>query len=172
VGTLINGWNLSGLTTVQDGTPLTITDGSGATIYGLQNSRAQMCSGMKYADIATAGDLTSRIGGVSGGPGYLNMQAFCPPPAVGNGTGYGNSGIGVILGPGQFDWDVSTAKTTRVGGIAENATLQFRAEFFNFFNHPQFSNPAVNVNQPSSFGQLTGLSVNPRLIQFALKYLF
>lgn len=172
VGTLINGWNLSGLTTVQDGTPLTITDGSGATIYGLQNSRAQMCSGMTYADIATAGDLTSRIGGVSGGPGYLNTQAFCPPPAVGNGTGYGNSGIGVILGPGQFDWDVSTAKTTRVGGIAENATLQFRAEFFNFFNHPQFSNPAVNVNQPSSFGQLTGLSVNPRLIQFALKYVF
>jgi hypothetical protein len=171
-GALINGWNLSGVTTVQDGTPLTINDGSGATIYGLQNSRAQMCPGMTYANIATAGDLTSRLGGISGGSGYLNRNAFCAPPAVGNGTGYGNSGIGVLLGPGQFDWDVSAAKTTRVGGIHENATLQFRAEFFNFFNHPQFNNPSLDVNTPSSFGQITGMSVNPRLIQFALKYSF
>ena len=73
---------------------------------------------------------------------------------------------------GPADWERPRREPTRVGGIAENATLQFRAEFFNFFNHPQFSNPAVNVNQPSSFGQLTGLSVNPRLIQFALKYVF
>jgi hypothetical protein len=131
-----------------------------------------MCPGATYADIATPGDLTSRIGGISGGPGYFNRSAFCAPPAAGNGTGYGNSGIGVLLGPGQFDWDISAAKTTRVGGIHENATLQFRAEFFNFFNHPQFNNPAIDVNQPFTFGQITGMSVNPRLIQFALKYSF
>ncbi|MBV9505549.1 MAG: hypothetical protein JO323_11170 [Acidobacteriia bacterium] len=62
-------------------------------------------------------------------------------------------------------------KVTRVGGIHENATLQFRAEFFNIFNHPQFSNPVVQYNQPN-FGQITGASVNPRLVQLALKYVF
>lgn len=172
-GKLLNGWNLSGVTTIQDGTPLTINDGSGATVYGLTNSRAQMCPGTTYAGIATSGDMTSRLGGASGGPGYLNRSAFCTPPSIGGGTGYGNSGVGVILGPGQFDWDVSLAKTTTVGGITERATLQFRAEFFNLFNHPQFSNPVgLDVNSAASFGQITSMSVNPRLIQFALKYAF
>jgi hypothetical protein len=61
---------------------------------------------------------------------------------------------------------------TRVGGLSEGAALQFRTEFFNIFNHPQFGNPAVAVDSPASFGQITGTSVNPRLIQFGLKYVF
>jgi hypothetical protein len=60
---------------------------------------------------------------------------------------------------------------TKVGGLREDATLQFRTEFFNAFNHAQFNNPAVNVAL-GSFGQITSTSVNPRLIQFALKYAF
>jgi len=61
---------------------------------------------------------------------------------------------------------------TRVGGLSEDGSLQFRAEFFNVLNHAQFSNPAVAVDSPASFGQITGTSVNPRLIQFGLKYTF
>jgi len=53
--------------------------------------------------------------------------------------------------------------------------LEFRAEFFNAFNHPQFSNPgggtAIDVSTANS-AAITSLSVNPRLIQFALKYAF
>jgi hypothetical protein len=67
---------------------------------------------------------------------------------------------------------MSLTKTTKVGGIREDATLQFRTEFFNTFNHPQFSNPAVVDVSKSTFGQITTTSVNPRLIQFALKYAF
>jgi hypothetical protein len=67
---------------------------------------------------------------------------------------------------------MSLVKTTRVGGIREDATLQFRTEFFNAFNHTQFSNPAVTDVSKGTFGQITSTSVNPRLIQFALKYLF
>jgi len=64
-------------------------------------------------------------------------------------------------------------KTTKVGGLREDATLQFRTEFFNAFNHPQFNNPAVvDVSKTTTFGQITTTSVNPRLIQFALKYVF
>lgn len=168
----LGGWNLSGVTTIQDGTPLTITDKNGASIYGLQGfSRAQMAPGKTYADISSSGDVKTRLGGASGGSGFFNTAAFTPF-ASGADTGFGNSGIGVLLGPGQFNWDVSLAKLTKVGGLREDATLQFRAEFFNLFNHAQFNNPAVALDSPASFGQITGLSVNPRLIQFGLKYTF
>jgi len=67
---------------------------------------------------------------------------------------------------------MSLTKTTKVGGIHEDATLQFRTEFFNTFNHPQFSSPAVVDISKGTFGQITTTSVNPRLIQFGLKYAF
>jgi hypothetical protein len=171
-GYLLNGWNLSGVTTIQNGTPLTITDGAGGSIFGLATSRAQMCPGATYQSVVTSGGVESRLGGSSGGPGYINANAFCSAdlPQIGNGTGYGNAGIGLLLGPGQFNFDVSVIKTTR---IHERHTVQFRAEFFNFFNHPQFSNPAtLAVSTPASFGQITTTSVGPRVIQFALKYNF
>ena len=58
--------------------------------------------------------------------------------------------------------------------------MQFRAEFFNAFNHAQFTNPnfgqgaifSLPDRASSSFGQITSTSVNPRIIQFALKYIF
>ncbi len=171
-GYLLNGWNVSGVTTIQNGTPLTITDGSGGSIFGVSTSRAQMCPGATYASVVTSGGVESRLGGASGGPGYINASAFCTAdlPQIGNGTGYGNAGIGILLGPGQFNFDVSAIKTTRIG---ERQTLQFRSEFFNFFNHPQFSNPGtLAVSTPASFGQITTTSAGPRVIQFALKYSF
>jgi hypothetical protein len=90
----------------------------------------------------------------------------------GKATGYGNSGVGIILGPGQFNWDMSLVKTTTVGGLREDATLQFRTELFNTFNHGQFNAPLVDDVSKSTFGQTTTTSVNSRVIQFALRYLF
>jgi hypothetical protein len=133
---------------------------------------------MTYGNIATPGGVEQRLGGNSGGPGYFNAAAFCNAPTIGDGTGYGNSGTGIILGPGQFNWDISGIKTTR---ITERQIVQFRAEFFNAFNHPQFNNPnnsggfllnQVPDRSSASFGQITTASVNPRVIQFALKYIF
>jgi hypothetical protein len=126
------------------------------------------------------------LGGVSGGQGYINASAInCAPPVAPNSpagptqaTLFGNSGPGIILGPGEFNWDISLIKTTH---ITERQTIQFRTEFFNAFNHPQFANPggegainpgALQIGNPT-FGQITGpLAVNPRVIQFGLKYLF
>jgi len=182
---VLGGWNLSGVTTIQDGTPLTITDTRGGAIYGLSggtgtSSTAEIAPGMTYANIPTTGPLGTRLGGVSGGCGYFNCGTASPfttipsidpslPASVG--SGWGNTGIGVLLGPGQFNFDTALLKNVRVGGIHENATLQFRAEFFNVFNHSQFSNPAT-VFSSGNFGQITSLSVNPRLTQLALKYVF
>jgi hypothetical protein len=173
-----SGWGVSGVTTIQDGTPMTIVDTRGGAIFGLNTSRAQLAPGATNSEIASQGDLKQRLGGNAGGPGYFNRAAFTTIPVIGgNGTagtggaGWGNSGIAPTLGPGQFNFDVSVSKVTPLPGISENSQIQFRAEFFNMFNHAQFNNPAANLAVPT-FGQVTSTSVNPRLIQLALKYIF
>jgi hypothetical protein len=183
VGKVADGWNLSGVTVVQDGLPLTIVDTRGGAVYGYngstQQSTVQFAAGMSAANVATAGGVESRLTQL-GGPGYFNKAAFTTIPTVGaiNGvggaTGWGNSGMGIILGPGQFNFDATIQKTTKVGGIHEDASLVFRTEFFNVFNHAQFSTPTGSQLDFSNtqFGQITTSSVNPRLIQFALKYVF
>ena len=92
------------------------------------------------------------------------------------GTGFGNIGLGTYLSPGQYNWDMSISKLIK---IRESKSLEFRGEFFNTFNRPQFSfNPvddpafAAQDSSASNFGQVTVSSVNPRLIQFMLKFLF
>jgi hypothetical protein len=191
LGKIANGWNLAGVTTVQDGTPLTVTDSRGGSIYGFgagasQLSTAEYCPGMGASDAASSGSDEQRLGGSNGGQGWFNKAAFfgsgtnggCATagatgtPTIGNGNGWGNSGLGIVLGPGQFNWDATLQKTTKVGGLREDASLVFRSEFFNMFNHPQFSNPGTLDVSKSTFGQITSSSVNPRLIQFALKYEF
>jgi hypothetical protein len=123
---------------------------------------------MGPANIATTGSMTSRVVGH-----YLNSAAFTTPPVVGGGgaTGWGNGGIGTVYGPPQDSWDIALAKDTKVGGIREDGNLEFRTEFFNAFNHPQFGLPVTNAGS-GAFGKITTTVVNPRLIQFALKYTF
>jgi hypothetical protein len=176
-GKLVHGWTVTGLTVLQDGLPMTLTDGKGGTIFGgAGTSTAEFAPGMGNANAAASGGIYNEvINGLSSAStgGYFNKSAFAVggEPVIGNGTGYGNSGIGFILGPGQFNWDMSLIKTTTVGGLREDATLTFRTEFFNTFNHPQFNIPVV-ADSASNFGQINSMSVNPRLIQFALKYAF
>jgi len=93
--------------------------------------------------------------------------ALTQTAATGALTGTVTDPQGAVIG------DISLAKVFRVGGLREDASLQFRSEFYNAFNHPQFSVPAgLNLAQPANFGRITSTSVNPRLIQFALKYQF
>jgi hypothetical protein len=90
------------------------------------------------------------LGGPSGGPGYLNINAFGSAPvapyAADGSTLYGNSGVGTILGPGQFNFDISLMKPFK---IAEHHNVLLRADFFNAFNHPQFANPGGTSAAPS-----------------------
>jgi hypothetical protein len=161
-------------------------------------STAILLPGMtRYNEASTkGGDVQNRLGCTNTatlcpGGGWFNRSAFDQlaflSPAgtpAGDGVGidpnhivgnyptlWGNSGYGTLLGPGQFNFDISVQKSTVVGGLRENATLLFRTDFFNAFNHPQFSDPAVDISQ-GSFGQITTTSVNPRLMQFSLKYIF
>jgi len=188
LGKVTDGWSWSGVITIQDGAPQDIVDSSGGAIFGATASlagtigHAQLCPGMTFANVATSGSTEQRVtNALQGGDGWINSAAFCAPPSnigavngVGGGTGFGTAGAGYILGPGQDNWDMTLAKLIK---IRESQSLQFRAEFFNTFNHPQFS--SINdtdandrAQNGGGLGTITTLSVNPRVLQFALKYLF
>jgi hypothetical protein len=151
-----------------------------------------VCQGI---DLASSGSNGARVlNGLSGAPcadGWVNVQAFgtctglggtfsaTSPPCIGGtvqgdclgsggGIGFGNSAVGSILGPGQFNWDIALLKNTK---ITEALTMQFRTEWYNVWNHAQF-NPPVNNVAYTTFGQVQNSAVPPRIMQFALKLLF
>jgi Carboxypeptidase regulatory-like domain/TonB-dependent Receptor Plug Domain len=145
--------------------------------------------------LATTGGMYARVvSGLSGGSGLLNPAAFtslplfggtpssAPGPYTGNctganpefvgcGTGFGDSGVGVMRCCTQLNFDMAIIKNTTVGGLREDASLQFRAEFFNLFNHAQFNEPG-NGYGAAGFGEITSSSVPGRILQFGLKYIF
>lgn len=215
VGHVLGGWQVSGVTTIQDGEPFTVSDGTGGTIFygsagagfGGQGVRAELTPAAtgkcnSYGVCQTIGGASTGsnyqrvVSGINAPPdvgGWINTAAYTstpvfggsPNPAwtagtgtgacsglvpefVGCGTGFGDSGIGAIMGPGQHNWDISIIKNTKV---TEGTNIQFRAEFYNIWNHPQF-NPPVNSDNNTFFGKIFSASVPPRIMQFALKYTF
>ncbi|PYS55233.1 MAG: hypothetical protein DMF76_26190, partial [Acidobacteria bacterium] len=105
--------------------------------------------------------------------------------AAATGTDFGSVGRNVLRGPKQVNVDVSIIKRFP---ISETKNIEFRAEFFNLFNHLNFANPISNFNavpsssidpntgqiigNPGDFGRINSTSNNPRLVQFALKLNF
>ncbi len=168
VGKVLGGWALGGVTTIQTGQALTITATNANSIFGITNNRAQLASGCTHADLTTTGPVNQRVNN------YFNTACFTAFPIIGAdgvGTGYGNSGAGIVNGPGQNNTDIALFKKTPVRWPNESANIEFRAEFFNLFNTPQFANPGT-VRTAANFGQISTTSVSPRIIQFALKFNF
>jgi hypothetical protein len=87
----------------------------------------------------------------------------------------GNVGRNTLVGPSLVKWDFSLAKNTR---LTEQWNLQFRSEFFNLFNHANFSGPAANLftaagARVGNAGSISRtLNGNWRQIQFALRLTF
>jgi hypothetical protein len=106
---------------------------------------------------------------------YYNPAAFVLPPlAPGQQSAreFGTAGDGDLVGPDQVNFDFSAFKNFK---ITERQNLQFRAEMFNIFNHPQFGRPGNNPDQGGANGgaRISGtLTDNQREIQFALRYTF
>jgi hypothetical protein len=105
--------------------------------------------------------------------GWLNPAAFAAPAA---GT-YGNVALQSVRGPGMFQLDMALSRTFP---IAEGKAMQLRAESFNLPNHMNPGPPNLTLNSSGSFGKIqsdisgtSGLSDgDPRIMQFALKFIF
>lgn len=147
---ILGNWQVSGIMTLRGGFPLTITslDRSGTTSRGPRADRIADGAGRREA-----------------GPGrtWFDASAFRLPVA---GT-FGNSGIGVVRGPGLKNVDLSLQKTFRV---TESKRFEFRAELFNVSNTPEFNAPDRAV-QSATFGEINSAQ-GEREIQFGLKFYF
>jgi hypothetical protein len=146
--TVLGGWQLSGITTLQSGLPFNVTisiDTANTSARGLYRPNLV---GTLSADCGS-GHLR----------GCISSAAFAVPAQY----TYGTAGRNLFHGPHLFDMDVAVAKTFR---IAERLRFLFRAEAFNLWNSPQFSNPAA-VFGTASFGNITSTSIDNREIQLA-----
>jgi hypothetical protein len=152
---VLGGWETSAIVTWQKGFPLNITSGGdySFSLPALGNDQAQVLSTPHY----TSGSIDQKLAQ------WFTTNAFGEPAQ----NSFGNAGRNILIGPGTFNVDFSAHKAF---SIRENMKLQFRAEFFNLFNHAQFNNPDTTWAD-STFGQIT-TARDPRIIQGALKLVF
>ena len=166
VNQIIGGWQINGITAFQSGPPIQInTSGDNANIgtgAGSGNNQRPNLVGDPYGGIDTGANIRNR--GVNAGTFYFNRAAFALPPQF----RLGNLGKNTLYGPGFQNWDFSVFKNTPIG---EKVNTQFRAEFFNFFNHANFNVPGLVLNTPT-FGIINSTVNSGRVIQFGLKVLF
>lgn len=156
---LLNGWQIGGILAASDGFPYTAWVGFSRSFPSVSRSdRADLAPGRSNNPIL-------------GGPDkYFDPTAFQLQP-VGI---LGNVGEGTMTGPGLFTVDASLSKNFK---FTERWGLLFRAEFFNLFNHPNFSVPLNNIflangSITGSTGRIQSTAVNSREIQFGLKLTF
>jgi hypothetical protein len=169
-GQFLGGWQIAGVTTFQSGHHLlVIFSPNGRNIFGQTADRASLSGSCSPGHYINAGSVTSNLNA------YINASCFTEPAAFSaddpNGLGFGNSGVGIFDGPGQNNFDLSLGKRFLFRGLPDNSYLEFRSEYFNAFNHPQFCDPDVEFTSPT-LGQISCTSVAPRIIQFALKFIF
>ena len=171
---LLGGWQFNGIVTLQTGTPFSVTTPD-RSFTGSNHASYPNCVGDPFAGATTDSASYTSTGF------FINPAAFAFPT---NGT-FGTCRPRAFHGPGIQTTDVSLFKMFRTG---ERFTWQFRAEFFNAFNHPNFANPnasftQANIGTGGSFGKVSntlnpilgtgsGGPGDPREIQLALKLYF
>ena len=147
-----SGWRLSVIYRKSSGSPLNITSGVDNSLTGKNNQRAQQILEDPYGTTSGRRDTS-----------FLNPKAFAIPAT---GT-FGNLARNSIRGPGTWDFDTALSRVFRV---RESQRFEVRAEAFNILNRFRPMNPATAVNS-GTFG-LIRTARDPRIMQFALKYVF
>jgi Carboxypeptidase regulatory-like domain/TonB dependent receptor len=159
-GHVFGNWQANGITTFMSGTPFTVYDSQDVDLQG----GAPEISGFS----SNRPDL---VGNPNSGPRtpqeWFNTSAFQRLDPVAQAGQFGNEGRNVVTGPPYQQWDFSVFKNIP---IKESKSIQFRAEFFNVFNHANFRLPDNDISSPT-FGQITE-ALPGRLVQLALKFLF
>jgi hypothetical protein len=155
---VLNGWQVNGITTIQTGTPFTISTGIDTALYGVGGDHADQVPGVSPF-LSTGRPDGQKI------QEYFNTAAFREPADA----TFGTVGRNTMIGPGIINFDFSLFKDFL---ISERwGRFQFRSEFFNLFNTPNFFNPDGSITDGSAFGQIFSAR-DPRFVQFALKWIF
>jgi hypothetical protein len=178
-GKLLGGWQLSGLTTWQTGTPFSVTADNGNGIYPGAGVGNGVGSGA-YADVIGDPHAKAPITDAADivGPLLYNPAAFAAP----RGLTFGNAGRNILRNPSRTNFDTGLFKQFHV---TEQKYFEFRAEAFNLFNHTQFNGVNNGIScyggSNNSAGDASCLDQsflhpsgahNPRLMQLGMKFIF
>jgi len=177
---VFGGWRIAGIVTAQSGYPFTVVVGGPDTSGFNQQTAGTSPNGGNRPNVVKPGPVPQNN---SNPDAALDTSWFAPNFAGQD----GNSGRNAYRGPGLSNTNFSVMKNFSLGPReSDGARLQFRADFFNFFNHTNFASPVADQNN-ANFGRITqtlgsavatsvatsgGATGGPRVIQLALRFEF
>jgi hypothetical protein len=154
-GKILGGWRLSGIATLQDGTPYTVSSGRDNSLSGVAMDRPNLIGDPRLPADRPKRQKLAR---------YFDGSKF-----VANAPGqYGNAGRNLLIGPGSVTFDLSLGKTFP---FSERKRIEFRWDAFNAFNRPNFGKPASSLASPATLGVITTAGAG-RIMQLALRFEF
>jgi len=145
---LMGGWQLTSIVTAQSGAPFSVSLANPTANTGTFTRPNRVCDGNLPAD-------QQKIAR------FYDVACFVNPPQF----TFGNTGRNILTGPGLVDWDFGGDKDFRIN---EQAGLQFRAEFFNVLNRPNFGLPSGSIGSTAA-GTITSVVTSARQVQIALR---
>jgi hypothetical protein len=148
---ILGGWELTSIVTLESGAPFSVSMASATDNTGTFQRPNRVCNG----------NLPSSQQSITE---WYQVSCFVAPQVY----TFGNTGRNVLIGPGLETWDLGTDKNFR---ITERVALQFRAEFFNTLNRPNFGLPNASIGSTAA-GTITNVLTNARQVQFALRLHF
>ena len=146
---LASDWRVAGIVTARSGNWLNVITGRDNALNGIANQRPSLVSDQVYGNTLT---------------NYLNAAAFGQPAA----GAYGDFPRNGVHGPGFWTVDVALSRLIQLGSM-RNAEI--RLEAFNLLNNFNWGNPILNLSAPT-FGRVTTMAGEPRIVQFGVKYGF
>jgi hypothetical protein len=152
--TLLGGWQLNGILTLQTGNPFSVTAGVDRSLAGVGLDRADVSGNVATYGGSSHGAEISR---------FFDTSVFALP-ALGT---FGTSGRNILTGPSFANFDAGLFKQFR---IDESRRFELRWEVFNTFNHPNFLNPTASFSS-TNFGRILSAR-DPRIMQLAAKFYF
>jgi hypothetical protein len=155
---IAGGWEVTVIETVTSGFPVFIIDSSNGSGVNFENNGNSLNRPNQICNPGRGNPTIAQ---------WFNTACFAAPASGELGTATRTP----VSGPGFVNTDFSLIKHFALGFV-EGARLDFRAEAFNLFNHPQFGSPNADFNSQNTFGVVNSTVNNPRLFQLALKLAF
>jgi hypothetical protein len=165
IGHIIGGWQLNTILEMATSYPYNISYGSQSSSWQ-GGTRPDFVPGVTID--GSVNDTGSTGRDAQGRVTYFTLADFDGLFQRAQLGTVGNVPKNFLRGPGFWDVTLGVLKNFQ---ISETKSVQFRGEFFNVFNHANFSDPNANL-ESGSFGQITGTRGDPRIIQFALKFYY
>jgi hypothetical protein len=168
VGWALKGWEASGVLQVATGAPF-------SALIGGDPLGEKSSDGVSYPNVVSGPGCTSPVN--PGNPNhYIRTECFAVPNPI---TLLGDAGRNLLTGPGLRNLDFSLIKNSRIPGLPESGTLQFRAEAFNLLNNVNFAAPLAtntlfsqNGAAVGNAGTIQSTQTTSRQLQFGIKLIW